>query len=171
MVRFRIDPDRCAVVIAGTVKRRPFERRVGGLEGFVDLGLDPDGSVDVATGAAAELILPATELRGRNPLETRELRRRIHAGRFPALGARLETVRESGVDGSCIAVGQVTVRGRTCRAEDTVRLTLVDPGTLRIEGAHTFDVRAFGVDPPRVLGGHLDPVVRVRVDLIARRDD
>lgn len=171
MVRFRIDPDRSEVLIDGTSNQRPVHRRAPGIEGFVDLGLRTDGSIDRAAGAAAELILPADGLRGRNLLETRELRRRMHVRRFPAMGARLEALREAGVDGSYLARGQVTINGRTQPAEDIVRLTLIDSATLRIEGAHEFDLRAFGVGPLRVLARRVDPAVRVSVNLIARRRD
>lgn len=167
--RFRIDPERSEVRIDAAVNGRPVHGRMPRVEGFVDLALRDDRSIDPAVASGGELILPVSDVRGRNPLETRQLRRRIHVGRFPAIGARLESLREDSIDGVYVASGQVTIRGRSRPAQDLLRLTFVDAGALRIGGAHGFDLREYGVDPPQLPLLRVDPTVRVTVDLTAWR--
>jgi hypothetical protein len=48
-------------------------------------------------------------------------------------------------------------------------LTAVDDHTIRLQGERTFDVRDFGMDPPKILSLKVYPDVTVKVDLIARR--
>ena len=35
--------------------------------------------------------------------------------------------------------------------EDEITITKSTSGTLKIEGEHTFDIRDFGMEPPRIL--------------------
>jgi hypothetical protein len=49
-----------------------------------------------------------------------------------------------------------------------VRITPVDDRTIRLEGQSTFDIRDFGLQPPRILMLRVEPTVVVRIELIAR---
>jgi hypothetical protein len=42
-----------------------------------------------------------------------------------------------------------------------------EDGTVRATGHSTFDVRDFGLEPPRILMFRVEPEVRVRVEIIA----
>lgn len=167
MVRYTIVSDCSEVLIDATSNVHPIHHRARGIAGFVDLELRDDGSVDLAAGAAAELVLAVDRLEGSNPLENRELRRRIDARRFPVITGRLDELRENGDAGNYVARGDVTFRGVTRQAEDEIRVTSPGAGALRIEGAHDFDIREFGMEPPRILILRVEPVVRVHVDLLA----
>lgn len=170
MPRYRIVSERSEVVIDATSNVHPIHNRARGIEGFVELELRADDSVDLAAGAAAELVLAVDRLSGSNPLETRELRRRIDARRFPAITGRLDELGAAAEAGAYRARGEVTFRGVTRPAEDEIRVTSEGNGALRIEGAHEFDIREFGMEPPRILMLRVDPVVRVRIDLVAEPD-
>jgi hypothetical protein len=50
-------------------------------------------------------------------------------------------------------------------------ISRVDPDTIRLTGEETFDIRDFGMEPPRILLLRVEPEVRVRVDIIATRAD
>jgi len=169
VVRYRILPDRSEVRIDATSNVHPIHTRARGLEGFVDLELGDDEQVDVSAGAAAELVLAVDRLSGSNPLENRELRRRIDARRFPVISGRLTALRGTDDPGSRHARGDVTFRGVTRPAEDEIRVTRLDTQTLRIEGAHDFDIREFGMEPPRILMLRVDPVVHVEVVIVAEQ--
>jgi hypothetical protein len=41
---------------------------------------------------------------------------------------------------------------------------------LRLEGRSTFDIRDFGMDPPRILMLRVHPEVAVRVEIVAERE-
>jgi hypothetical protein len=45
-----------------------------------------------------------------------------------------------------------------------------DDLTLQLAGQATFDIRDFGMEPPRVLMFKVDPEVSVRIDVVATRD-
>ena len=46
----------------------------------------------------------------------------------------------------------------------------VDGDTIRLAGESRFDVRDFGMEPPRILMLRVEPEVEVRVELVARRE-
>jgi hypothetical protein len=171
VARYHIVPDRSAVVIDARSNVHPIHHRAHGIEGFVDLEVRDDGSPDLAAGAAAELTLAVDRLAARNPLETHELRRRIDARRFPVITGRLDELRETDGAKSLLARGGVTFRGVTRPAEDVIRVTSPAAGTLRIEGTHEFDIRDFGMEPPRVLMMRVEPVVRVQLTVVAELRD
>ena len=43
-------------------------------------------------------------------------------------------------------------------------------GTLRLTGESIFDIRDFGMDPPRILMLKVEPEVGVRVEILAERE-
>ena len=55
--------------------------------------------------------------------------------------------------------------------EDEITITQVDDRTLKLEGDHTFDIRDFGMDPPKILMLKVEPNVDVRVEIIAEQED
>ena len=63
--------------------------------------------------------------------------------------------------------GALTFRGVTQSVEGELALSRVDDRTIRLEGASTFDIRDFGMEPPRVLMLRVEPEVDVRVELVA----
>ena len=46
-----------------------------------------------------------------------------------------------------------------------------NPRTLAIRGEHGFDIRDFGMEPPRILMLRVEPDVSVRVEIIAEKED
>src|SRR4051794_3255304 len=144
MSRYRIVADTSEVLIDVRSNVHPIHQRASGVEGVVDLVVRDDGSVDTAAAATAEIALATDRLSARNPLETRELRRRIDAPRFPVITGRLEGLRATDTAGSYLARGVVTFRGVERAAEDELRVSCDAAGALHIEGAHEFDIRTFG---------------------------
>ena len=171
MARYRIVPDRSGVVIDARSNVHGIHNRATGIEGSVEFAVLADGNLDVSAPAAARLTLAVDRLRARNPLETAELRRRIDARGFPVITGQLAELRATDEAGSYLARGDVTFHGVTLPAEDEIRVTELDDGSLRIEGTHEFDIRAFGMEPPRVLMMRVEPVVTVRLDLVAALED
>jgi hypothetical protein len=171
MTRYRIVADASEVLIDARSNVHPIHQRARGVEGVVELVVLADGSVDTAAGATAEISLATDRLAASNPLETRELRRRIDAGRFPAITGRLDALSATGTSSTYRARGVVTFRGVSRPAEDELRVTFEAGRALRIEGAHEFDIRDFDMEPPRVLMMHVEPLVRVRISLRAEPID
>jgi len=170
-MRFRIVPERSAVLIDATSSVHPIASRTQGLEGFVECEVRDDGRIDVDAGLRGELSLDVERLRSGNPLEDRELRRRIDARRFPTIVGRITGLQATGDDGRFRVRGDVTFRGVTRSHEDEVALVLTDDGALKIDGRSTFDVRDFGMQPPRILMLRVHPEVRVTIDAVAEREN
>src|SRR4051794_33596012 len=171
MARYRIVSDRSGVVIDARSNVHGIHNRATGLEGFVDVAVLADGTVDLTAPVAAVLTLAVDRLRARNTLETAELRRRIDARGFPVITGRLDALRAAGAARTYLARGGVTFRGVTVAAEDEIHVSDLDDGSLRIEGTHEFDIREFGMEPPRVLMMRVEPVVTVRLDLVVEPAD
>ena len=171
MTRYRIVADASEVLIDARSNVHPIHQRASGVEGVVELVVRGDGSIDTAAAATAEIALMTDRLAARNPLETRELRRRIDARRFPVITGRLDRLRATGTAGAYLARGVVAFRGVERAAEDELRITCDAAGALHVEGVHEFDIRVFGMQPPRVLMMRVEPVVRVRIAVVAEPTD
>jgi polyisoprenoid-binding protein YceI len=157
--RFRIDPERSSVVIDASSSVHPIHSRTQGVEGFVDL-----------ESRQGELSLDVDRLRSGNPLEDRELKRRIDARRFPTIVGRLTELHDTDVAGRYRVVGEITFRGVTRICEDDMTFTILDDGTLQIGGTTTFDIRDWGMEPPRILVLRVHPEVTVTLDAVAVRE-
>jgi polyisoprenoid-binding protein YceI len=169
VTRYVIVPERSQVWIEARSSVHPIHTRTDGLEGFLEVDHDGSGRIDVGTTPPrAHLSLPVERLKSGNPLEDRELRRRIDARRFPTIDGELTAMKHIGGDGSYLVRGDVTFRGVTRSYEDAMEFELLDDAALRVGGRSTFDIRDFGMEPPRILMFKVEPKVHVRVEIIAR---
>jgi polyisoprenoid-binding protein YceI len=73
----------------------------------------------------------------------------------------------TGTDGRYRVRGAVTFRGVTREHTDELTVHPIEDGGVRLEGRSSFDVRDFGMDPPRILMLRVEPQVDVRVDIVA----
>lgn len=170
MARFQIVPERSRVWIDARSSVHPIHSTTDGLEGYIDLGTGPDGEIDLAATPAGKLSLPVARLRSGNRLEDRELQKRIDARRFPTIDGLLTEMTRADRNGRYRVAGDLAFRGVVRRYEDDMTVAVVDGRTLRLAGGHTFDVRDFGMEPPRILMLRVEPDVTVRVDIVAERE-
>jgi polyisoprenoid-binding protein YceI len=170
VARYRIDPERSTVSIDGRSSLHPIHSTTNGLEGYVDLELEPDGAVDLTVKPAAQLSLPVTRLSSGNRMEDRELQKRIDARRFPTINGVLEQMEGAGSNGSYRVSGEVTFRGVSRLHEDEMTIHAVDDQTIELAGMSRFDIREFGMEPPRILMLRVEPEVAIRVDIIAIKE-
>lgn len=166
MPLFTIDPERSRVWIHARSTLHPIHSEANGLEGTIDLVLDDAGRVDADAPCSGDMAFPVDRLRSGNPLEERELRRRIDARQFPTISGTLLSL-AAGSDGAYRVRGAITFRGVTNEYDDVMVIEQLDDGTLRLTGESTFDVRDFGMQPPRILMLRVEPDVKVRVEVIA----
>jgi polyisoprenoid-binding protein YceI len=66
--------------------------------------------------------------------------------------------------------GDLTFHGVTRPVEGEVSVSLPDDRTIVIEGEQTFDIRDFGVQPPKILMLKVHPDVKVRVRVVAEQE-
>ncbi len=170
MARFRIVPEQSTVLIEASSSLHPIHTRTAGLQGFLDVDVH-EGAIDVSNEPKGELSLRVERLSSGNRLEDRELQRRIDSRRYPTIDGRMTALRASGADGRYLVVGDLSFRGVTRRCEDEVTITPIDDRTLRLEGESGFDIRDFGMEPPRIFMLRVHPDVKVRIEVVAEKEE
>jgi polyisoprenoid-binding protein YceI len=169
--RYSIVPERSTVRIDARSNVHPIHSETSGLEGFVELDLEPTGSVDLANAPVGRLSLDVERLKSGNRLEDREMQKRVDAKRYPRIEGVLDAMVGNGNDGSYRVSGDVTFRGVSRRHEDLMEVAAVDERTIRLSGSSTFDIREFGMEPPKVLMLKVEPEVDVTVEIFAVKDE
>jgi polyisoprenoid-binding protein YceI len=169
VTRYRIVPTRSRVWIDARSNVHPIHTEAQGLEGFLDLEVS-DGRVMVDEAPLGHLEFAVENLTSGNGFEDRELRRRIDSRRFPKIAGDLTMMETASDQQNYIVGGDLTFRGVTRSYEDSMTIDVVD-GTVRLAGRSTFDIRDFGMDPPRILMLKVEPEVSVRVEIVAEITD
>jgi polyisoprenoid-binding protein YceI len=172
VTRYVIAPERSHVWIDARSNVHPIHSTTDGLEGYVDLELSADGGVDLSSPSAGKLSLSVDRLRSGNRMEDRELHKRIDARRFPTIMGVLGKIEKSGDDGdvSYRVSGDITFRGVSCHHQDMMNIHSVDDQTIQLDGRSRFDIREFGMEPPRMLMLKVEPEVDIRVEIFAVRE-
>jgi len=171
LARVAIDSDRRCVWIEATSSLHPIHTRTEGLEGYLDLDARRDGRIDLTVTPKARLSLPVDRLRSGNVLEDREMKRRINARRYRTIEGELSEMQALGDDGRYRVRGEIPFRGVTNEHEDDMHLSFVDEDTIAMTGESTFDIRDYGMEPPRILMLRVEPEVKVRVEIVAARQE
>jgi hypothetical protein len=166
---YRIVPDRSAVSIAARSNVHPIHTQTTGLEGELRLELGGDG-LNTTVDPSGWLELAVDLLRSGNLLQDRELKRRIDARRYPTIRGDIKGMAADGAPGRLIVTGDVTFRGVTKTHEGEVTMA-ADGRTVRFAGTATFDVRDFGMDPPKILMLRVEPEVEVSIDVLAEAEE
>ena len=166
MAQYRIVPERSQVWIEARSSLHPLTITADGLEGEIDLALD-GGEVDLDVAPSGWMSLPVARLTAGSRLEDHELRRRIDSRRHPTIDGVLTCVASLGRAGTYQVSGDVVFHGVTRNYKDEMQVEQVGERMIRLSGRSTFDLRDFGMDPPRVLFVRFEPQVEVRVDIVA----
>jgi polyisoprenoid-binding protein YceI len=171
VARYQIVPEQARVWIEAQSSLHPIHTETTGLEGWLDIDVSDASGVSLAAPVGGYLELRVERLRSGNPLEDRELRRRIDARRYPVVSGKLTDLRAADGDGAYVVRGDLTFMGATRTYEHVMSVVTVDARTIRLTGGSTFDIRDFGMEPPRILMLKVHPEVAVRVDIEAQRSD
>lgn len=147
----------------------PIRGHAEGIEGVIEAEV-LDGQLDLTAPVRLRLVAPVARLKSGNPLYDEEMQRRVDARHFPTIAAEAREVWQLDASGRYGVRGELTFHGITQPVEGELRITAPDERTLIIEGEHTFDVRDFGVTPPRILLLRVHPDVKARIHLIAERE-
>jgi polyisoprenoid-binding protein YceI len=171
VTRFAIAGERSRFRIAARSTLHPIDVETDGLQGWLELEVGDGGRLDPAVTPKGRLSLPVARLRSGNAFEDRELQRLIDARRFPTIDGELDELWTTSTPGCYGVRGDVTFRGVTRTYESALAIERPAPGELRLEGSSTFDVRDFGMEPPRILLLRVHPTVDVHVVIVAARED
>jgi hypothetical protein len=167
VAKYVISPERSHVWIDARSNVHPIHSDTDGVEGYVDLDVGPQGSVNLSEAPTGRISLSVDRLSSGNRLEDREMQKRIEARRYHTIEGVLGEISPNGSGASYRVNGDITFRGVSRFHEDLMTISPVDERTIRLEGSSCFDIREFGMDPPRVLMLKVEPEVEVRVEIIA----
>ncbi len=167
MATFRIDPDRSRVWIEARSSMHPIHGEAEGLEGSIEAEV-AEGRINLTREPRIQIELPVEKLRSGKKLEDVEMMRRIDARRYPRITGETTEVKEN--NGRYHIRGDLTFHGVTRQVEGEVTISAPDERSLVIEGEQIFDIRDFGVEPPKILMLKVHPDVRVRVKVVARQE-
>ena len=155
--RFEIDQSAASFVFVASSSVHPI-RSVGSVSGWINAVLN-GGAFAEDQELGGRLEVPINGLSSGNPLIDREMKRRVDAGLDSAISARVEeTLR---IDGNRATItGTIDFLGVSTLVEGEV---VILPGP-RLVGTGEFDVRWWGLEPPRLLMLRVDPIVTVEID-------
>lgn len=154
MAIYSIDPGASQVWIAGTSTVHPIHATATGLEGWFEGDM-----------SAGEIRVQVAALRSGNALVDRETRRRIDAKRFPEISGVVNAATLNDT-GRFTLQGDLSFRGETRPVGGEVTLASDGDGVV-VEGTQTFDVRDWGLEPPRIAMLKVHPEIEVRIRLVA----
>lgn len=166
MARYEFDPELCRVWIDGSSTIHPLNAEATGLSGWAELDV-VKGKVVADSSFDGEVRIEVSRLTSGNALVDRETQRRIDARRHPeivgtVLDARVDKNQSVNIEGS------ISFRGETSRVKGTVT-AVVDGTSVTFEGAGRFDVRDWGLKPPKIGLVRVHPDVDVRIHLVGHR--
>jgi polyisoprenoid-binding protein YceI len=175
MARYRILASRSRVWIEARSNVHPIHTEAEGLDGWIDLDIASDpGTASTSNDDQAllgHLEFPVENLTSGNAFEDRELRRRIDSRRYPNITGDLKSMKQASGSTDYIVGGDLTFRGVTRSYEDTMTIDEADDRSVTLAGVSTFDIRDFGMEPPRILMLKVQPEVSVRVEIVAEREN
>ncbi len=169
MTRFRIDPGRSRVWIDARSNVHPIHTEAGGLQGWLELDVS-DGQINLGKPQSGRLEFPVVSLTSGNRLEDRELHRRIDARRYTTITGDMKEIKAGGEQTPHLVSGDLTFRGVTRTYEHEMTFEGLDGDTVKVSGESTFDIRDFGMEPPRILLLKVQPDVTVRVEIVAEKE-
>ena len=166
MSRYRAVPEESRFWAELDSNAHPVVVKTAGIYGFIEASFNGEGELDPEAVHRAQLAFWVEDLDSGNELRDIEMLRRMNARGHPSVEWRVKKVSVAN-GGRCRAIADVTVHGRTRSFEGDFKMS-VAPGLLVVEGAHEFDMRDFGIEPPRFFWLWIEPRVRVRVKVVAR---
>lgn len=165
MPRYVVAPE-SQVWIDGSSSVHPVRATATGLTGWVSLATTARG-VAKAPGLGGEIRIEVGRLRSGNPLVDRETRRRIDAKRHPEIVGTVTAAERIAADRLRVT-GTIAFRGQVQSVDGELAVELA-PDRVTFDGSATFDVRDWGLQPPRVALLQVHPQVDVRIHVVAIR--
>ena len=164
--RFRVVPDRSAVMIDARSSVGPITFGAIGVTGMIELAV-VGRRVCPDPYPTAHLEISVDQLRSGNSLYDAELMRRIDARRHPTVSLDLRACTAVGSTGRYQLVGEVTFHGVSRPLDGTVSVAMSSNHLLVIRGEQVVDIRDFGVVSPTVLMLRIYPDVVVGLQIEA----
>ena len=166
MNRFRAIPEQSTFEVELQSNVHPVHARASGIYGYIECAPGPDGGLDCEAPHRAHMALWVADIDSDNELRDVEMKRRLDSRAHPTIEWVVQRVWPR--NGRYLATCEVTVHGRTCSFDGDLTIAW-GADRLTVEGRHVFDMRDFGLTPPRFLWLWMEPELTVRVRIVARR--
>ncbi|HSV67695.1 MAG TPA: YceI family protein [Mycobacteriales bacterium] len=170
MATYQIVPGRSTVSIEASSSVHPIHGEASGLVGTIEADI-VDGQVQLASPPVMRLELPVDVLKSGNPLYDKELQRRIESRRYPKISGSAKSISPEDGKGRYHVTGDLTFHGVTRSVEGDIEVEPSGGDALKLSGEQTFDIRQFGIEPPKILMLRVYPDVKVRVNIVAECRD
>jgi hypothetical protein len=164
-LHFTLDPVRSCVWVDARSSLHPITTQTRGLQGWVELTLLPDGSIDLDRPVRGNLEVAVDRFSSGNQLYDRELKRRIDARRHPLIVGQITEVHKTETANRYRVAGDLSFHGETRAFEHEMTIEVDDESLLAMKGDRIFDIREFRMKPPSMLMLKVYPEVAVRVEL------
>lgn len=168
MARYRIVPTRSRVWIDARSNVHPIHTEADGLEGWLELDFS-DGTINVDQTPRGHVEFAVDNMKSGNGFEDREMRRRVDSRRYPTITGDLKAMKQTDDESRYVVRGDLTFRGVVQTYEDQMTVS-VDGNAITLAGQAVFDIRDFGMEPPRILMLKVQPEVTVRVEIVAEKE-
>jgi len=165
MARYVVIPERSCVWADARSSLHPIHVETPGFEGQIEADV-VDG--EVRLGVPTHIELEVVRLESHSGLIDTDLQRRLEARKYRHIKGDLREATPIG-DARLRLTGDLTLHGvsRPLTVEVTARVSA--DGLVEVEGEKVIDMREFGLTPPKFLMFKVEPTVKVRARLIARR--
>jgi polyisoprenoid-binding protein YceI len=165
--RYRAVPEESKFWATLVSNTHPIHVAATGIYGFIEAHFNGEGTLDAEVGHRAQLAFWVEDLNSGNELRDTEMLRRMEARRHPSIQWIVKKVSVLN-GGRYRAAVEVTVHGRTRSFEEDFEISAA-PGLVVVEGEHVFDMREFGVVPPRFFWLWIEPRLKVGVKVVAKQ--
>jgi hypothetical protein len=167
--RFEVVSADSSLTFFATSKLFPVYGQATEMGGYIEAIWTDSRTLAVTPAPRMHLELKVESLRTGNELQDREMWKLIDSKRFPKIFGDLRELRAGSSPARYMAAGQITLAGLARRYEG--ELTPQRDGEfVRIVGDISVDVRDFGLKPMDLLVLSVEPLVRVRLHLVARKE-
>jgi YceI-like domain len=166
--RFEVVGAESSLTFLATSTLFPVYGRATEMAGRVEAAWNENGSLRIDPLPTMHLELKVEGLRTGNDLQDREMWKLIDSRRFPKILGDLRELGATGAPGRYAAGGLITLAGRARHYQGDLQCSRSGEN-VRVAGELNVDVRDFGLKSMNLLVLSVEPLVRVRLRLVARK--
>jgi hypothetical protein len=166
-VRFNVASKESTLQFEARSTLHPVHGHAAELTGYVEINADGEDALDDGPPPKMHVEFPVERLRSGNALQDREMWKLVNSKAFPRIAADLRDFAPASQAGRYRASGDITFVGRSRRYSGEVSVDRA-PERITIDGELDVDIRDYNLRPPNLVVFKVEPVVRVRLHLVAK---
>jgi polyisoprenoid-binding protein YceI len=167
VARYRVTPEKSRLWFEARSSLHPIKAEAAGVGGTVEAELTTEG-LDLKAAPRGKLEVDVDSIRTGNVLYDREIVRQLEVRKYPRIRGEIVEVKE--LDAGRYKIrGNLSVHGVSKPVEGEVKLRVLGDGSFEADGEQTFDIRDFGLTPPRILMLKVYPEVKVHAHIVGQK--